>query len=171
MKGLALFILVAAFSSAAFGQRTIKVYFHNEKQNPNQTDCNKVFPVTRTIPDTFGVAKAALEELFKGTTKEEEEKDFLGFPPAETKGILKSVNVKNDAAYVNFTEKVYEQLGTATTSCGGGFFAMVEKTLMQFQNIKKVFYAIEGKPGDFYEWVQVGECPKELKNCSGKDFK
>ena len=170
MKGLALFIIVGAFSSAGIGQRTIKVYFHNEKQNPKQADCNKVFAVTRTIPDTFGVAKAALEELFKGTTKEDEEKDFWGFLPAETKGILKSVNVKNDTAYVNFTEKVYEQLGAATTSCGGGFFAMLENTLMQFPKIKKVFYAIEGNPADFYDWVQVGECPKELKNCSGKDF-
>ncbi len=63
MKGLALLILVAAFSSAALGQRTIKVYFHNEKLNPKQADCNKVFPVTRTIPDTFGVAKASLGRI------------------------------------------------------------------------------------------------------------
>jgi hypothetical protein len=42
--------------------------------------------------------------------------------------------------------------------------------LTQFKTIKKVFYAIEGNPADFYDWVQVGECPSELKNCSGKNF-
>ena len=29
---------------------TVKVFFHNEKSNPNQQDCTKVYPTTRTIP-------------------------------------------------------------------------------------------------------------------------
>ena len=59
-------------SANVFGQRsqtmTVNVYFHNEKFNPNHEDCTKVFPTKRVIPRTKAVARAALDELFKGTT-------------------------------------------------------------------------------------------------------
>lgn len=165
--------LLLLLPNLAFAQETmtIKLYFHSEKLNPNQDDCNKVFPVTRQIPKTAAVATTALQELLKGTTSQEREQGFWSLTPEETAGAFKSINVVKGAAYVNFNKIVYEKLGTATTSCGGGFWAMVEETLKQFPMIKKVFYAIEGSPKDFYDWVQVGECPKELKKCSGKNFK
>lgn len=174
-KNALLFLVLTLITSAAFAQKagqtmTLKLYYLNEKFDPNLEDCRKVHAVTRVIPKTSAVARAALEELFKGVTKEEESKGYVSFSPEETKNILKSVRVKNGAAYINFNKVVYEQMGSATSSCGGGFFSSIEKTLFQFPTIKKVFYAIEGSPAEFYDWVQVGECPKELKNCSGKDF-
>jgi spore germination protein GerM len=167
------FLGVLLFVSAAYGQEmmTIKVFFHNEKLNPAMEDCSKAFPTERKIPKTKAVASAALEELFKGATEEEKANGFWSYEPSATSGIVKGIRIKKGAAYVNFTKAVYEKLGDATTSCGGGFWPMVENTLTQFPTIKKVFYAIEGSPRDFYEWVQVGECPEELKNCSGKEFK
>lgn len=168
----AIFILICSGITcfAQSSQMTIKIYFLNEKFNPNLEDCRQVHPVERTIPKMSAVARAALEELFKGATPEEKTKGYISFSPEETKGILKSVKVKKGSAYINFNKVVYEQLGSATSSCGGGFFSSIEKTLLQFPTIKKVFYAIEGSPRDFYDWVQVGECPKELKNCDGKNF-
>lgn len=173
-------ILIAAFSVGfANAQKTapkpatmtIKLYFGNEKQNPGMQDCSKVYAVTRQIPKTNATARAALEELFKGVTPEESATGFHSFSPEETRGILKSIKIKNRTAYINFNKVVYEQLGSATASCGGNFFfSSLEETLFQFPTITKVLYAIEGSPKDFYDWVQVGECPKELKNCSGKDF-
>lgn len=174
MKIFVTVFLLLVLSIVSFAQKTetmtIKLYFLNEKMNPNLEDCTDVKPVSRKIPKTKAVAQAALEELFKGITPEEAKNGFVSFTPEETKGILKSIKIKNKVAYVNFNKNVYEQMGTATTSCGGGFFSSIEKTLLEFPTIKKVFYAIEENPADFYEWVQVGECPKELKNCSGKDF-
>lgn len=178
-KTFAAMLILTLAVSAASAQRkssspartmTIELYFLNEKLDPNLEDCRNVRAVTRTIPKRAAVARAALEELFKGVTPEEKAKGFVSFAPEETAGILKSVKIKNKAAYVNFNKVVYEQLGSATSSCGGGFFSSVERTLRQFPTIENVFYAIEGSPRDFYEWVQVGECPKELKNCSGKNF-
>ena len=133
-------------------------------------DCQKVAPVVRKIAKTSAPATAALTELFKGPTEAEKAKKFFGMSSPETDGILKSVNVKRGAAYVNFTNRVYDQMGTATTSCGGGFFTSVEKTLTQFPTIKKVYYAVEGDVAGFYDWVQVGECPKALKNCDNRNF-
>lgn len=175
MKLVTLAAMLFCFASISFGQKaqttTIKVYFSNEKLNPNIDDCNKVFPVTRKIPKTTAIAKAALDELFKGTTKEEEAKGYGSIPQAETNGILKSIRVKNGAAYVNFNKVVMEQMGNATTSCGGGqYFGMIEKTLTQFRTIRKVYYAVEGDTDEFYEWVQVGECPYG-RHCAKSNFK
>ena len=141
--------LVLPFAAAASAQKgatmTIKIFLSNDKLNPNIDDCNKVFPVTRKIPKTAATAKAALAELFKGPTKDEEAKGYSGLTAAETDGILKSINVKNGAAYVNFTSRVMVQMGNSTTSCGGGqYWGMFDETLMQFPTIKKVYYAVEG---------------------------
>ncbi|MFZ1701845.1 MAG: GerMN domain-containing protein [Pyrinomonadaceae bacterium] len=175
IKYIAWCLLALAFVSPAYLQSpttSIKVYFSNERLNPNIDDCKKVFPVKRTIPKTKAIAKASLKELFKGTTKEEEALGYGAIPESETNGILKSINVKNGAAYVNFTKLVFDQMGNATTSCGGGqYFGMIEKTLTQFATIKKVYYAIEGNTDDFYDWVQVGECPYGKRHCSNSNFK
>jgi spore germination protein GerM len=175
MKNLISAVLILTiFSAAVAAQKnqalTIRVYFLNIKLDPNLEDCRRVHPVARKIPKTDAVARAALEELFKGVTPVEKAEGYVSFSPEETKGILKSIKVKNGAAYINFNKTVYRQMGNATTSCGGGFFSSVENTLKQCPTIKKVFYAIETRPRDFYDWVQVGQCPKELRNCSGKDF-
>ena len=164
---------VIVFAGVAFGQKaqtmTVKVFFHNENLNPNMQDCTKAFPTTRTIPKSTAPARAALDELFKGTTEAERARGFESFEPASTTGIVKGLRIKNGAAYLNFTKRAFEQLGNATTSCGGGFFAMIEGTLMQFPTIKKVYYAVEGSTNDFYEWVQVGECPYG-KHCRKSNF-
>ena len=173
MTKIILLAFFVVFPHITFGQTTtVKLYFGNEKFNPNTADCSKVYPVKRTFTKTRSIAKATLEELFRGATKNENSKGYTSFSRAETKGILKRIKIKNNAAYINFNKVIYHQLGSATTSCGGSqFFSMVERTLRQFPSIKKFFYAIESNPRDFYEWIQVGECPKELKNCSNKNFK
>lgn len=165
--------MLIAFAGVASAQKaetmTIKLFFHPDKLDPQWEDCKKVAAVKRTIPKTTAVATAALNELLKGPTAAEAA-EYSGFKPPETNGILKSVKVKNGAAYVNFSKVVYEQMGNATTSCGGGFFSMVEATLMQFPTIKNVYYAIENNSDDFYEWVQVGECPNGKKHCAASNF-
>lgn len=173
MHKLLLLITIVIWPIVTFGQATttIKVYFLNTTNDPNLEDCTVVKPTTRTIPKTAGVARAALEELFKGVTPEEEAKGFTSFSPDETRSALKSINIKRGSAYVNFNKVVYEKLGNATTSCGSGFFSSIEATLKQFPTIKKVFYAVDGDIAGFYDWVQVGECPKELKNCDNRNFK
>ena len=148
---------------------TVKVFFHNEKFNPNQEDCRKVFPIMRMIPRTKAPARAALEELFKGTTDEERKKEFWSFPAEDTKDIISGLSVKGGVAYLNFKKTVFEKLGNTTSSCGGGFYSSIEATLLQFPSIKKVVYAVEGDANDFYEWVQVGECPHG-KHCDRRNF-
>ena len=167
---LLLFVPITAVVAQNAETMTVKVYFHPDKLDPDVLNCSMAHPVTRVIPKTSKVATAALEELLKGPTTEEA-KEFSGFGPPETTGILKSVNVKNGTAYVNFTKRALTQMGNATTSCGSGFFAMTDATLMQFPTIKRVVYAIEGDTDEFYGWVQVGDCPHGKKHCSRRNFK
>jgi spore germination protein GerM len=176
IKKIGLIFLVLSLSSGAFGQTkaataTVKIYFGNEKLDKADVCDGNVFPVTRQIPKTSAVAKATLEELFKGPTRAEAEKGYHSYFSDATKDILISIKVKNGAAYVNFKNEIVEKLGNATASCSyPEYDNSITKTLKQFPTIRKIFFAIEGKPEDYYDWNQEGECPKELKNCSGKDF-
>ena len=173
MKTITILIIsFLIFSLPAFGQTMpVKIYLGNEKWNPNMDDCGKVYPVTRTISKTKAVATAALEELFKGVKPEEEAKGYTSFPTAESSGILKSVKIKNNAAYFNFKSIIKEQFSRASTACGNQFVtSQIEMTLKQFPGVKKVFYAIEGRPCDYFEWLEFSECPLAPKDRSGKNF-
>ncbi|MDT4897111.1 MAG: hypothetical protein QOH25_2188 [Acidobacteriota bacterium] len=176
MKGL-IFLLLLLIVPVALGQAPqtmpVKVYFSNDKLIPGGEDCTgKVFPVTRTIPKTAAVARAALEQLLGGPTETEKAKGYWSWFNDETKSVLLGVKVKNKTAYVNFKDlTAFPFLGNATTSCGSThFFAQLDKTLLQFPGIKHVFYAIEGDPEAFYGWLQF-DCPRELKNCDKTNFK
>lgn len=172
MKNIILLSLIFILSAAAFGQTmTVKLFFSNEKKDSDGCD-GKVYAVSRTIPKTKAVAKATLDELFKGPTKAEKSQGYVSFFSEETKDLVISVNIVNKIAYVNLNKKVMEKLGGATSSCGGNAYdASVLKTMKQFPAVKKVMFAIEKDPALYYDWMQIGECPKELKNCSNKNFR
>ena len=168
-----LLLLVASPAVVPAQQQTmqIKIYFPNSKRASG--DCGaRVYPVTRTVPKTKAVAKAALDQLFAGPTSEEQAKGFYSDFSDATKTLLVSVNIRNRYAYVNMRDLTgSSSIGNFTTSCGGSnFYGQVESTLKQFPGVRKAFFAFEGDPSHFYDWMQVGECPKELRNCDASNF-
>ncbi len=173
MKILVLLCLLLCVSCVALAQNTqLKIYLGNSGKNPQIEDCSKVFVVNRNVPKTKTVAKMALLELFKGVTDEEKAKNYESVFSAESASILKSLNISKGSAFVNFNSSIQESVSSASASCAREtFFSQIEKTLKQFSTIKRVFYAIDGKPADFYDWIGIGECPKQLGKCSGKNFK
>ena len=173
MKILLSLSLCFAFTNVHAQQQTrkIKLYFPNSKFD--KPDCPaRVHPTIRTVAKTNTVAKTALEQLFAGPTSEEKANGFYSDFSEETKTLLISVNIKNRNAYVNLRDLTgTTSIGNFTTSCGGSnLFGQVENTLRQFPTVRKVFFAFEGDPSHFYDWMQMGECPKELKSCDGSDF-
>lgn len=149
----------------------IKLYFPNTKHD--NADCTvPVYPTVRTVAKTSAVAKAALEQLFAGPNAEEKAKGFYSDFSDATKTLLISVNIRNRNAYVNLRDlTASSSIGNFTTSCGGSnFFGQVENTLKQFRTVRKVFFAFEGDPSHFYDWMQIGECPKELRKCDASNF-
>jgi len=110
--------------------------------------------------------------LFAGPTDAEKAQGFYSDFSETTKTLLLTVNIKSRSAFVNLRDlTAVPGMGNFTTSCGGSnFFGQVENTLKQFPSIKKVFFAVEGDPSFFYDWIQIGECPKELRNCDASNF-
>lgn len=178
MHRLALPLLLLLLAApVAFGQSprttSVKVYFSNDKLTPDGKECEgRVFPVTRRVPKTSAVARAALEQLVGGPGADEKAKGYWSWFNEETKSILLGLKVKGRTAYVNFKDlTAFQNMGNATTSCGSRhFLAQLDKTVMQFPGIRQVFYAIDGDPEAFYGWLQL-ECPEELKNCDKTNFK
>ena len=165
---LSVLIIVTAHAQQS---KTIKLYFPNSKRDSGECSA-KVYPVTRSIPKTSAVAKATLEQLFAGPTDAEKAQGFYSDFSETTKTLLLSVNIKSRSAFLNLRDlTAVPGMGNFTTSCGGSnFFGQVENTLKQFPSIKKVFFAVEGDPSFFYDWIQIGECPKELRNCDASNF-
>ena len=175
MKRLAL-SLILFIVPVALGQSprttTVKVYFANEKFTPEGKECEgRVYPVRRKIPKTAAVARAALKQLLLGPTRSEKAKGYWSLFSDETKSMLLGVNIRKRTAYVNFRD-MRQRLGNATSSCGStDFLAQLEKTVRQFPGIRRVFFAVEGDPREFYEWLQFDGCPQGLKNCDKTNFK
>jgi spore germination protein GerM len=172
MKRIFCFFLLLTLSLAASAQNiNTTVYLGNSDKDPQSEDCSKVYPSTRSIVKTTMVANAALNELFKGPTEKEAGKKYTSLFSKTSADILISLKIKKGTAYVNLKSTASQALNAASTSCGRDmFFAQVEKTLLQFPSVTKVFFAIEGKPEDFYDWMEL-ECPQELGKCNGKEFR
>lgn len=146
----------------------LKVYFANSGKSGG-IDCSKVFPVERSVSKTLGVARASLNELFKGPTTEEKSQGYTSFFSEKTKAILKNIKIVNGICYVDL-EDIRQIIPNASSSCGSAeLLAEMETTLKQFPTIKKSIFAISGDPATFYNWLQIG-CNQANNFCDKKPF-
>lgn len=118
----------------------VSVYFSNTISDPGSPDCRINYPVSRSIPQTQAVARAALEELFKGPTTAEYNAGFRTFLGS---GItINSLSITNGVAYLD--------LATLTGpggSCGvAGMVSQITKTLTQFPTVTSVVMTVKGQP-------------------------
>lgn len=156
--------------TARAGTRTVKLYFGNERLQKRPGDCGEVFAVRRRIPATPAVAAGTLRELLKGPTRAERRRGYHSWFSKSTASALIGVRIRRGAAYVNLRD-ISHLIGGASTSCGSTqLLAQVDTTLRQFPSVRRVFYAFEGDPARFYEWMQ-GVCPDELRGCDGSAFR
>ena len=145
----------------------VKAYFCSSDDVAK--DCKCTNAVTRIVPKTESVARAALEGLIKGPTQEEKDRGlssviategvvkeykekapklFQGGDPLDIKGDrveILGLRIENGVAYIDFSKEVLIY-GTITASCGGNaFISSVENTLTQFSSVKEVKISIEGE--------------------------
>jgi len=117
----------------------IILYFGNSIKNPQSYDCNLVYPVKRKIPKTQAVARATLEELIKGPTKEEEKLGYYGTMPKETK--INSINIKDGILFIDFSKEIENNFA----SCSGSYrLTSIGKTMTQFSSVKDIKLAVNG---------------------------
>lgn len=144
---------------------TVTVYFSQD----GQEDCSAVEPIERVVPASTDTATAALNQLFAGPTEAERGKGYNSWFSDETASILLSLHLDGSKAYVNLKD-IRPIIPGANSSCGSQmFFAQIEATLKNITPVDRVFYAIEGDPVAFYEWIQIG-CDPALNNCDPAPF-
>jgi sporulation and spore germination protein/immunoglobulin-like protein involved in spore germination len=98
-------------------------------------------PVLRTVPETAGVAKAAMTALLAGpTTAESGDRTITTAIPDGTS--LLGVTIKNGVATANLSSAFDQGGGTASTRYR---LAQVVYTLTQFSTVRSVVFQVEGQ--------------------------
>jgi spore germination protein GerM len=119
----------------------VKVFFANSDLN-SEALCELVFPVERTVwlaKDEI-TAVAALEELLKGPTAEEE---MEGYFTNINKGVkLISLEIDQGKAIADFNQQLDFQLGGSCRVTA--IRAEITETLKQFPEIEEVVISVEG---------------------------
>lgn len=116
----------------------VKVFFSNTQKDPNMSYCSRVYAVTRSISQTPAIARAALEELFKGPTQDEKSKGYLTSLPSGV--AIQSLRVDSKTAYVDFNARL-ESGGSCKVAA---IVSQITETLKQFDTVGKVVISING---------------------------
>lgn len=120
---------------------TVKIFFNNIKFDPGLTDCSKVYSVNRTVKSTSAVARAALEELFKGLTASESN---LGYLTNLNSGVkIQKLTIENEIAKVDFSSELEKDGGGSCRTAA--IIAQIKETLKQFPTVKDVVISINGQ--------------------------
>lgn len=126
--------------------RTVKVFFNNSNLDPAFL-CDKVFPVTREIPWTEGIGRAAIEELLKGPN--EQEKSSAYFTNIAPHVRINSIAIENGTARIDFSEELDRNIGGSCRVTA--IRAQITNTLKQFSTVREVMISINGRTEDILQ--------------------
>lgn len=125
----------------------VKAFFNNNKKDPKQLNCEKVYPVQRRVPQTKAIARAALEELIRGETRNEWEQGFFTNINAGVK--IQDLTIEKGVAKVDFSKELEE--GVAGSCKVMAIRAQITETLKQFGTVKEVIISIGGRTKDILQ--------------------
>jgi hypothetical protein len=97
--------------------------------------------VTREVPKTQSIGRAALDELLRGPTPAEHAQQLYAPFPADA--TVKSLRIENGTATVDYSANVGIGGGAARARA---IIRSTELTLRQFSTVQKVVILIDGKP-------------------------
>jgi len=144
------------------------VYVYFSKQDEDES-CNAVYPVRRAIKDIDRLYELTLRFLFTGPTSTEINNGYHSFFEPKIADSILSIKVVDSVAYLNLKD-IRQTMPGASSSCGSAqLLSQIETTLLQFPEIEKIIYAIEGDPVKFYEFVQIG-CNPDNSYCDKTPF-
>ena len=127
---------------------TVKVFFNNDKFDPNLMDCSKVYPVNRSIKPTLAVARAALEELFKGPTADERKLGYL--TNIINSGVkIQKLTIVGGVAKVDFSAELERAVGGSCKTTA--IRSQITETLKQFPTVNSVVISIDGRTEDILQ--------------------
>ncbi|MFA5062333.1 MAG: Gmad2 immunoglobulin-like domain-containing protein [Patescibacteria group bacterium] len=142
------FRLPVVIKKSATQNMTVKVFFNNDKFDPNLLDCSKVYAVNRIIPKTQAVARAALEELLKGPTATEKTRGYItNIINSEVQ--IQSLTIANGTAQVDFNEALEQGVGGSCRVTA--IRSEITNTLKQFPTVQNVVISIDGRTEDILQ--------------------
>jgi putative hemolysin len=118
-------------------------------------DCDAVVgvPMTSTVEGTLG---EALTVLLAGPSQADLDAGLTSWFSDDTAGMLQSVVVQDGVAEVSFDAALRSTIPNASSSCGSaGLFAQLDGTVLQFDDVDRVQYSLDGDVDAFYEWLQM----------------
>ena len=129
----------------------VTVFFTNQGMGD---PCGEVFPVPRQVPEQDPVT-GAVAALVAGPDTAERAEGYGGWFSAETRDVVRSVDVVGGTAVVDFTD-LRQIIPNASTSCGSAaLLAQLDTTLRQFPDVQATYYMVNGDAPAFYEWLQL----------------
>jgi spore germination protein GerM len=125
---------------------TVRVYFTRDEQ-PHA--------VTREVPRTEAVLRAALEELLRGPTPDEQAAGLFSWFSEETAGMLNRVAVDGEGKAVVDFRDFRATIPNASTSAGSAvLLGELNNTVFQFGSVRSVEYRIDGSCEAFWNFLQ-----------------
>lgn len=139
-------VIVPVIFDKSAQSMSIKLFFG--KAGESDTDCSKVFAVTRNVPKTSAPLRTALDELLKGpTSAEKHDYYFTSINPGVTIQKL-SIDDKG-VAYADFSKILEESVGGSCRVTN--IRAQITKTMMQFSTVKKAVISVDGRTEDILQ--------------------
>lgn len=119
----------------------VRIYFSNVTEDPNQEQCEKVYPFTRRTVETTEAIEVAVLELMKGPTASEIVDGARTSLLPNTR--LISLSLENGVATLDFSrEFVFALAGECNKKA---IRAQIHQTLMQFKDVEVVRILVEGE--------------------------
>lgn len=129
-----------ASNVSAQRKREVRVYFPNSAESKDmKNNPSNLQPVTRTV-SAAAPLRPALEALLEGPTPEEQQKGFMALDSVGME--IVRLEVKNGTARASFARK--PQPGWAGDLSPLTFRAAVERTLKQFQGVRRTIVCVDG---------------------------
>jgi hypothetical protein len=134
-------------SPTAEEKSSVKVFFGRYSTDSSMDACTVVSSLTREVPKTSAVGKAALEELLKGPNAMEISD---GYFTSMNEGVsLKSLTIRDGVAYADFDEALERSVGGSCRVLA--IRTQIIETLKQFPSVKEVVISIDGRTEDILQ--------------------
>ncbi|OGZ71506.1 MAG: hypothetical protein A2904_01840 [Candidatus Staskawiczbacteria bacterium RIFCSPLOWO2_01_FULL_33_9] len=140
------FILPVKINKTVEGAVQVKVYFNNNSTD-SQYACKEVLPVDRGVSETKAVARAALEELLQGPTRQEILEGYFTSINPNVK--IQKLTIENTVAKVDFDITLEKNVGGSCRVTA--IRNQITQTLLQFNTVKSVVISINGRTEDILQ--------------------
>lgn len=138
---------VKLVDAAAAGLTPVKVYFQKIPKGDPFLDCSVVSEVTRYVPKTQGVGRAAIEALLGGPTTSEDAVGYTTTIPQHVE--LENLTISNGVATAEFSGRLEEGVGGSCRVTA--IRSQIERTLKQFSTVQTVVISIDGRTEDILQ--------------------